>query len=86
MAMLISARAIFSIFHHTSAKYFIHDQLVYTDGCTLAFNLCVSIKKELERHLATNLTSRSHNKKEQFKKFTQWMHFHLIKGERMSCR
>ena len=80
MAMIISARAIFSIFHHTSEKYFIHDQLVNTDGYILAFNLCVYIKKELERHLATNLTSSSHNKKEKFKNFTQWMHFHLIKG------
>ena len=60
--------------------------MVNTDGCILAFNLCVYIKKELERHLATNLTSSSHNKKEQFKKFPPWIHFHLIKGEKMSCR
>ena len=60
--------------------------MVNTDGCILAFNLCVDIKKELERHLATNLTSSSHNKKEQFKKFPLWIHFLLIKGEKMSCR
>ena len=60
--------------------------MVNTDGCILAFDLCVYIKKELERHLATNLTSRSHNKKEQFKKFPPSIHFHLIEGERMSCR
>ena len=60
--------------------------MVNTDGCILAFDLCVYMKNELERDLATNLTSSSQNKKEQFKKFPLSIHFHLIKGERMSCR